>query len=105
LVPVVQAWPQVTFVLTHIGYRLSADAVQTVLLCPNVMLETSENWDDIIGSAFRRVSAARVVFGSNYPFSTPGFERLKVGASPWLSDAEKEQVLGATAARVFGLAF
>lgn len=103
LLPLARAWPDVTFVLTHLGYRLSTDAIQTALLCPNVMLETSENWDDIIGTAVRRVSAARVMCGSNFPFSAPGFERLKVSASPWLSAAEKDQVLGGTAARVFGL--
>jgi hypothetical protein len=95
-------WPGLRVVLAHAGMGVATqEAALVAELCPNVYLETS--WCGSLDTAMlaRTIGAGRMMLGSDAAENL-GVEIAKHRAIG-LTDAELEQCLGATAARVFGL--
>jgi uncharacterized protein len=89
------------------GYQLLDDA-EELLADANVVLETS--WPpslttlrpERIRRLIRRHGAERVVFGSDWPMTSPA-EEIRAVEALGLSDDETKLVLGGTLARVLGI--
>jgi uncharacterized protein len=73
----IEAFPQVAFILAHAGYRQWADAVILAERFPNVYLETSLQLPITVRRIVERVGAARVLFGTNAPYT---FADAELGA-------------------------
>ncbi len=97
---VARRFPEVTFILKHMGYRLVEDAVQVALERPNIYLETAGVTCSNILKAVRRVGADRVIFGSDTPYHSPKVEAMKIAEHPGLSGDEKRKVLGENLGRI-----
>ena len=91
--PLAENFPNVKIVLAHIAYRMAGDALVVAKRLPNIYVETSGNWDDLIRVAIRVLGAHRVLFGSNLPYQIPEVEKLKITVLD-ISQTEQEQVLG-----------
>jgi uncharacterized protein len=103
LLPVAQDYPTLNFLLLHLGYRFTTDAVLIAQRCPNVFLETSA---DSSASAIRQVlsqlGSERVIFGSDLPTTRPAEVIDKIRMQPNLSAEGGAQVLGGNIRRLLG---
>lgn len=94
--------PGLSVVLAHSGMGAAThDACVVARLCPNVYLETS--WCNVLDTAMivRTIGAERMLLGSDAAENV-GVEIAKHRALD-ISAEDREQCLGGTAARVFGL--
>jgi predicted TIM-barrel fold metal-dependent hydrolase len=93
-------FPGVTFMLGHAGIGpIDFDAVERLKDAPNVLFETSGGFSAICGEAVRQLTAARVVFGSEFPLQHPKLELEKIRLLGL--DAEAEAlILGGNARRL-----
>ncbi len=102
LIPLAKRYPELKLIAAHMGAAtLSGDVVWIAEDHPNIYLETSWAMGPDIAWAVKTLGADRVMMGSDHPVNLP-VEIAKVQALD-LTDAEKELVLGGTAAAVFGL--
>ena len=101
---VARAFPGNTHILAHFGLAdLSWECFPAAQLADNVVVDTSAN--PIIGVLsewVQRFGAERMLWGSDFPFYDPVYERAKLDRLR-LADAERELVAGGNAARLFGL--
>jgi predicted TIM-barrel fold metal-dependent hydrolase len=105
---ITRQFPQLRLVACHFGgYRILDDA-EEMLNGADVVLETS--WPPTLAGLrpervrrlIRNHGAERIVFGSDWPMTSPEEELAAVQALG-LRDDELEQVLGGTLARVFAI--
>lgn len=105
---IARQFPDLRLMACHFGgYKLLDDA-EEMLAGADVVLETS--WPpslktlqpDRVRRLIRNHGADRVVFGSDWPMTSPA-EEIAAIDSLGLSDTEVKQVLGGTMARVLGL--
>jgi len=98
------ACPDSTIILGHMGGYFHVDeAIDVAEQHPNLILETSAMpYPDKIRTAVERIGAARVVFGSDGPVSSPSLERQKV-VMAGLDEPDTDLVLGGNAAVLLGL--
>lgn len=84
-----------------VGHLIEFKDVFTILpTFENVFVETSYSTHPRrIAQAVNIMGADRVVFGSDMPLTTPGFELYKVGHAP-VSDLDKEKILFKNAQRL-----
>jgi uncharacterized protein len=102
LLQLAREWSDTSVVLAHAGMGVAShEAAVVAQLCPNVYLETS--WCGTLDTAMlvRMVGAERMLMGSDAAENV-GIEIAKHRAIG-LSEAEIEDCLGGTAAKVFGL--
>lgn len=101
-------FPDLRLVACHFGgYKLLDDA-EELLAGADIVLETS--WPpglstlrpERVRDLIRRHGAERVVFGSDWPMTSPG-EEIRTIESLGLSDDETKLVLGGTMARILRL--
>lgn len=105
-------YPEVQFVMCHMGIdpfvTESLVVPEMVADVPNIILEGSATTDDpyaVFGAPVEMLGAERVMWGSDGgPFLHPAVELLKVDLAG-LEPSAKRMVLGATAARLFGIAY
>lgn len=90
-------YPEGRFILGHAGWDFHFDVLYTLEACPNLWAETSKNELANLESVVRSGRAARLVFGSDYPFSTFESELAKIRLTPGLTEAELEGILGRNA--------
>jgi predicted TIM-barrel fold metal-dependent hydrolase len=87
--PLLAAFPQVTFVLAHLGLHESNDALAVAGRHENVILETSFQHRTILQRAFAAVGASRLVFGSDFPGSNIAAPLREImAAAPSTGDLE-----------------
>ena len=118
IAPVVKAHPEVTFVLTHLAAGEPEVVEEIAEQCPNALFDTSialsgehcidrihnDFWeeDSNVVSFFRRIGCTRFAFGSDYPFGNPVRDIARIRNMD-LTDAEKALILGANAAKLYGV--
>lgn len=102
--PLAEAYPTINFLLAHLSYRHTADAIIVARQCPNVYLETSGNATALaIGEVLRQIGPAQLVYGSDLPYTEPADVMEKIALQPQLSAADRDLILGGTMARLLGL--
>lgn len=101
--PLAEAYPTVNLILGHLSYRHTADAIIVAERCPNIYLETSGNSTaQAIQEVLVRVGAAKLVYGSDIPYTLPEDVLEKIRRQPRLKEEERGMVLGATMGRLLG---
>jgi phenylacetate-CoA ligase len=92
---------EVRFILGHAGrHYFDLPAVETIQHVENVWFETSGGFELVVREAVRRLGAARVVFGSEFPIQGQASELVKVRSS--VSDGALEKVLGGNMRALLG---
>ncbi|MDM8007967.1 MAG: amidohydrolase family protein [Phycisphaerae bacterium] len=102
----VNQFPNVRLVLGHAGGRGDgrAEAVELVSRYPNVSLDFAGDifCYRLVESLVRSVTAERILFGSDYPWTGPADHLTRVLLAP-IGDADKEKILWKNAAAVYRL--
>lgn len=93
-------YPEGCFVLGHAGWDFHFDVLYCLQACPNLWAETSKNELCNLEAIVRSVGTDRLMFGSDYPFSSYESELAKVRLLPNLSDPQVAQILGGNASRL-----
>ncbi len=95
-------FPPVPFIIGHFGKLLFLDAVRSAELCPNVYLETSGAQVADILFALERISAERILFGTDLPIggAAAGKWNLEKIRSAGLSEVQERAILGENAMRL-----
>lgn len=102
--PLAEAYPSVNFLLAHLSYRHTADAIVVAQRCRNVYLETSGNSSaGAIREVLDRVGPEQLVYGSDLPYTEPRDVMEKIRQQPGLTEAAAEQIFGGTMARLLGI--
>ncbi len=71
IAPIVQEFPNCTFILNHLGWESWRPAIKLAKACPNVYVETSWQPARIIRRAVDALGRDRILFGSDYPMFQP----------------------------------
>jgi predicted TIM-barrel fold metal-dependent hydrolase len=107
----VKSYPEVTFIIAHIGAELDyniifTSAMQAIWLAEefkNVYLDTSANYLQInIERAYKRLGADRLIFGSDGPFYSAAIEKARI-LDLEISDSDREKILGLNIAEILKL--
>jgi len=79
LAELARRFPSVTFVMGHAGYSdfSGYDMIPAAKQAPNIMIETSCTVGSLVQAAINEIGPERVLFGSGYPRSLPGYEFAK----------------------------
>lgn len=95
-------FPQVTFIMDHMGYRYFArQAILAAKHAPNLYLATTAVPEpEFIKNAVKALGAERVLFGSNGPSMPPDIQIEVIRRAKLGSEAEA-LVLGGNAARLY----
>lgn len=99
-----QKFPQVTFILAHLGLNYQwRDAIEVGKMCSNTLFDTSGiSYTFAIKRAIEELGPERVLFGSDNPFLFPETELQKV-VTLGLNTKALKLVLCENARRIFGL--
>jgi predicted TIM-barrel fold metal-dependent hydrolase len=97
-------YPEGRFILGHGGWDFHFDVLYSLEACPNLWAETSRNELANLEAIVRAFGPGRLLFGSDYPFSTYASEIEKIRLLPGLSAKDADSILGANAARLLGCA-
>lgn len=99
-----ERFPEVTFIMAHMGMNLYKDAIFVARILKNVVLETSaQPWTHrICKLAVDQIGPDRLVWGSDAPLHHQEIEMKKVTMSA-LNEVEKRKVLGENIARILKL--
>lgn len=90
----IAAFPQVPFILVHMGLYFPEKALELARRHDNVFLETSFQSRKVVREALRVAGRERVMFGSDWPESDPKYA-LKVARQVAGEDEElREKLLG-----------
>ncbi len=95
-------YPTGRFVMGHAGWDFHFDVPYCLDACPNLWVETSRNGLANLESLAHRFGVQRLLFGSDYPFSSYEGEIAKIRLLPGLSSAEQEQILAGNALSLLG---
>lgn len=96
--------PTVKMIVAHAGGPAHAECLALAARRLNLVLEpfTGGAELDKVEEAVARIGAHRVVFGTNFPVLNPGVA-LGLLADARISDSDRNQILGGTAAKLFQL--
>lgn len=97
-----ERYSDVTIVMAHSGMiSYFKEALFVAKRCPNVMFESS--WSTVMNvlSVVQELGSERIMFGSDHPFNIP-VEFAKIDALD-LSPKDRDNILGNTAKRIYGL--
>jgi predicted TIM-barrel fold metal-dependent hydrolase len=95
-------YPEGRFIMGHAGWDFHFDVLYCVEACANLWLETSKNELANLESIVRSGGVRRLLFGSDYPFSTYESEIAKVHLTPGLGEGDAERILGLNALELLG---
>jgi predicted TIM-barrel fold metal-dependent hydrolase len=88
LVALAGRFPDVIFVLGHLGYgNIDYHGMRLVAPAGNVLVESSGGYSSVLAYAVRRLGAHRVLFGSEFPLQDPAVELTKVKCAGLSEDA------------------
>ncbi|MCW5981041.1 MAG: amidohydrolase [Bryobacteraceae bacterium] len=90
-------YPEGRFIMGHAGWDFHFDVLYCLEACPNLWAETSKTELANLESIARTRGADRLLFGSDYPFSTYESEIAKVRLTPGVTEADAERILGRNA--------
>lgn len=105
---IARQFPRLKLMACHFGGYKILDDAEEMLAGADVILETS--WPpslktlrpERVRDLIRKHGAERIIFGSDWPMTSPAEEIAAIEALG-LSDSETKQVLGGTLARVLGI--
>jgi predicted TIM-barrel fold metal-dependent hydrolase len=110
--PLLEAFPNLTVVLGHMGFGEFETCAQIAAEFQNAMFDccfavngtepSPAISDEAAVVGFRWTGIDRVMFGSDYPWLDPALDAARINRLP-LSEREKRAVLHENAARVFNL--
>jgi predicted TIM-barrel fold metal-dependent hydrolase len=96
-------FPKVRFVLGHAGIgNCDFHAVTLIEKVQNVSFETSGGFSSVVQFAMKRLGAARVIFGSEYPLQAPEVELEKARVLE-LTSSERRRYLSVNALELLPL--
>jgi predicted TIM-barrel fold metal-dependent hydrolase len=111
--PVLEAFPDLTLVLAHLGGGAWRQTVDLATAFPQVSFDLCEivEWvgasgapgRDELGGIIRDIGPERVMLGTDFPWYDPGRTVELVMDLPALALEEREAILGANAARILHL--
>ncbi|HJZ99853.1 MAG TPA: amidohydrolase family protein [Candidatus Solibacter sp.] len=96
-------YPEGRFVMGHAGWDFHFDVPYCLEACPNLWAETSKNGLANLEALARRFGPSRLLFGSDYPFSSYAGEIEKIRLLPGLDDAGRERIFAGNARELLGL--
>lgn len=103
-IPLAERYPEVNFIVAHLGYAHVADSIIAANLCSNIYLETSGNSTaGAINEVLRQVDVRQILYGSDLPFTDPNDVQSKITLLPGFSDETRRLVLGGNMARLLGI--
>jgi predicted TIM-barrel fold metal-dependent hydrolase len=85
-------YPEGRFVMGHAGWDFHFDVPYCLEACPNLWAETSRNGLANMESLVRKFGAARLLFGSDLPFSSYETEIAKIRLLPDLTEIERQKI-------------
>jgi predicted TIM-barrel fold metal-dependent hydrolase len=96
--------PTVKMIIAHAGGEAFAECLALATRQLNLVLEPFTGGAELgkVEEAVAKIGAHRVVFGTNFPRLNPGVA-LGMLADAQISEAEKNQILGGNAAKLFGI--
>lgn len=97
-------YPEGRFIMGHAGWDFHFDVPYCLEACPNLWAETSRNGLANLEALSRRFGASRLLFGSDYPFSSYEGEMTKIRLLPGLDDADREKIFSRNARELLRLA-
>lgn len=104
-----KAFSNIRFLLAHMNFHEPSVALDIATDHPNVVVDTSWQPAETVGEAVRRIGAERVLFATDWPFMGQnlqvGLDRVRTCVKTGLITEEQSRlVLGANAAKLFGIA-
>ena len=96
-------YPEGRFVMGHAGWDFHFDVPYCLEACPNLWAETSKNGLANLEALARKFGASRLLFGSDYPFSSYEGEIEKIRLLPGLDDADREYIFSGNARKLLHL--
>lgn len=101
-------FPRLTVIAAHLGGYCFWEEAWNCLAGRDLYLDTSSALRFIDPGLLRRIvdrhGADRILFGSDYPLSSPLCEREALDGFKWLTSAQRSAILGETCARLLDLA-
>lgn len=118
ILPVIEKYPEVPFVLTHMVDGSMEDVIRLSKEFDNVYFDTSivitgypslmntnkPSWldDDMVVDVINTVGAEKVIFGSDYPWGSPLHDIPRI-MNMQLSDEQKELIFAGNAVKLYKL--
>ncbi len=93
-------YPEGRFIMGHAGWDFHFDVLYCLNAHPNLWAETSKNELCNLEAITRGVGIDRLLFGSDYPFSTYASEIEKIRLLPGLDAADVDRILSGNAIRL-----
>jgi predicted TIM-barrel fold metal-dependent hydrolase len=93
-------YPEGRFVMGHAGWDFHFDVPYCLEVCPNLWAETSKNGLANLEALARRFGAGRLLFGSDYPFSSYEGEIEKIKLLPGLDEVGRDAIFSHNARRL-----
>jgi uncharacterized protein len=90
-------YPEGRFVMGHAGWDFHFDVPYCLEACPNLWAETSRNGLANLEALARKFGASRLLFGSDFPFSSYEGEIEKLRLLPGLDDAGRTAMFSGNA--------
>jgi hypothetical protein len=90
-------YPSGRFVMGHAGWDFHFDVPYCLEACPNLWAETSRNGLANLEALACRFGAERLLFGSDYPFSSYEAEIAKIRLLPGCGESERERIFSGNA--------
>jgi predicted TIM-barrel fold metal-dependent hydrolase len=116
IMPVINKYRRMPIILTHMVDGNVQDVFHLASNYPNVYFDTSivitgfppiketnePSWldDELVEDVINKVGADRVIFGSDYPWGSPGYDINRL-LNLNLSDSQKSLILGENAIKIF----
>jgi predicted TIM-barrel fold metal-dependent hydrolase len=104
---IVRNFPQLRLIAAHLGGYCFWEEVPTELAGANVYFDTSSTLSYIDPALLRRIVAkhgvAKILFGSDYPLTSPRRELRFFEDCDWLTSEEKDLILGKNCRQLLGL--
>jgi uncharacterized protein len=97
-------YPEGRFVMGHAGWDFHFDVPYCLEACPNLWAETSRNGLANLEALARKFGASRLLFGSDFPFSSYEGEIEKIRLLPGLDDDGRAAIFGGNARALLELA-
>ncbi len=99
LLLLIKEFNSVKFIAAHAGRKKSY--LKAFKDCKNLYFDTSIKTSPFTLKILMSIDEDRILFGSDYPFSTPLIERFKIEHTPYLTLEQKEKILGLNADKLF----
>ncbi len=96
-------YPEGHFVMGHAGWDFHFDVPYCLEACPNLWAETSKNGLANLEALARKFGPSRLLFGSDYPFSSYAGEIEKIRLLPGLDDPGRERIFSTNARQLLRL--